>query len=722
MTTAVITSETGRVRLKLALLSLSISAVYLLAMLAFTSGHFVPQVVDLYLIAQYAKGFAEGHPFQYNLGEAPTTGATSLLHTAFLGLAHAAGFRGEGLIAFAIFSGAFFSLLTTLQAHRAGTILSGSSRVAFLGALLVALNGPLAWSFHYGADIALALFLSTWLFTAWIDESPTSTRFVLPAILLALTRPEAAVLVAALGASAVWDARQAGGKWTMRLKWFLPAAAAAAVAFGLRLVTGSAAPTSFSQKLLSANWGGFSAAVFSVEYWSDLLRGVLLGFYPASQRLGLGGANAPYYAAPFLLVFVFLALLQKSRSLSRAGSFLFAALITTLAVTPTIHMGVHSNRYLLFVLPPLLVLFSLGLDQAATLVGSALSVPKQRVFLRLGVVVCVFGFLSVTRFALVYADSAASVYKKDEALFDFIRTRLPDRATFLSNGAAIEYRTNRRSLNLSGVVTPGFAEILPVETEASAFEILSRPEAGRLPPYLIAQESYIEGSPAWGALVGGPAVFVTSSLDGAELAIYPTRSDLIGRQRNLVRIETGADWSLVDSLNVADPIDERSHGYQFSSSVGTRNLFAALKLDQYLGAGRNAGTEIADGGRVILGSEEMTLATPHQGDVWLVMRTHATPSARVRHPAGESRIDLAMRESVLRVTTSKGRTEWFRTALEPGWNEVVYRIPAALVEGPFTSFQIEGRYAAYGYFAFQTKTGSGLAQQPHAPGEAKTQP
>ena len=78
------------------------------------------------------------------------------------------------------------------------------------------------------------------------------------------------------------------------------------------MVTGSAAHTSFAQKLLSANWGPFAAAVFSIEYWSDILRGVLLGFYPASQRLGLGGGNAPYFAAPFLLVFVFLALLRRT--------------------------------------------------------------------------------------------------------------------------------------------------------------------------------------------------------------------------------------------------------------------------------------------------------------------------------------------------------------------------------------------------------------------------
>ena len=168
------------IQLRLAVLSVTISAVYLLGMLTAASGHFVPQVADLYLIAQYAKGFAEGHPFQYNPGEAPTSGATSLLHTAFLALAHLVGFRGEGLIAFPVLSGAAFSLLTVLQAHRAGRSLSGSDPAAVLGALLVSLNGPLAWSFHYGADIALVLYLSTWLF-ADINVESDSVDDLIPA-------------------------------------------------------------------------------------------------------------------------------------------------------------------------------------------------------------------------------------------------------------------------------------------------------------------------------------------------------------------------------------------------------------------------------------------------------------------------------------------------------------------------------------------------------------
>lgn len=689
--------------LLLALLCLGVSILYILSMLSVTDGHFVPQVSDLYLIAQYAKGFAEGHPFQYNPGEAPTSGATSLLHTLFLGVAHFLGFRGEGLIAFAIFSGAGFAFLTSVEVFGAGLLLSGSGRVARLAATLVILNGPLAWSFHYGADIALVLFLSAWLFRAWLED-----RYLLPACLLALARPEALVLVAALLGWGLWDERQRSGRSRPRLSALIPTLVALLLPLTLRLVTGSAANTSFSRKLLSANWGFFGAAVFSLDYWTDILRGVLLGFYPPSQRLGFGGGSAPYFAAPFLMVFVFFALLDRAKEMRRAAGFLLGALATALFVTPTINLGVHSNRYLLFALPPLLVLFTVGLEKAAVWMEGGLSIPRLQAFRRLEVLALVFAVLSVARFALVYADSAASVYRKDEALFDFIKTRLPENATFLNNGTAIEYRTGRRSVNLSGVVTPGFAEILPAETEAAAFELLSRPSFGPLPPYLIAFDSYIAGSPGWGALVGGPPVFVTSSLETSELAIYPTRSDLVGRQRGLVRLDLPADLVSVDSLNVTDPIDEAAHQYSWDSSVSTRSLFATLKLDKYLGEGRGAGTEVADGGRVIMGFEEFEVGTPSPNtDLWVVVRTNPEPSARLRHPEGERRVDLALPQSSLRFQTSRGRTDWFRTSVQPGWNEVAYRLPAALLEPTKTRLRIEGRYAAYWYGFYQARGGAG---------------
>ncbi len=694
-----------RVFLTLTLVCVAVSVLYIVAMLMVTQGHFVAQVADLYLIAQYARGFVEGHPFQYNPGDPPTSGATSLLHTAFLALAHLVGFQGEGLIAFAILSGAVFMILTVLQSHAAALSLGAPSKVALLGALLVALNGPLAWSFHYGADIALVLFLSSWIFAAWVraEEAPGVglTGFILPACLLALSRPEAAILVTGLGLLALWEDRRESPARTIvpsrALKYLAPAATAFAALVFLRLMTGSAANTSFSQKLISENLGFFSAAVISVEYWSDVLRGLLLGFYPSSQRIGLGGGEAPFYAPPLLLVFVFLALLKKDAPTRRALQFLAMAVVTAVAVTPTIHVGFHFNRYLLFALPPLLVLMAIGLNQAAALVANG---AQDAAFRGLRLAALTFAVISVARFGLVYMDSAATVYGREEALFSFINRTMPPETTFLNNGTAIEYRTGRKSLNLSGLVTPEFTSVRPAETEASAFEILSRLPASDLPRFLILPEKYAAES-GLSVLVGGPPIYVTSTLQLSELAIYPATTELLGRQHNLHRADIPSQLVRTDSLNVTDPAEERAHRYRFESAAGNRSFFGALKKDTYLGEGRGAGLEVADGGRLIFGAEAFEIATPGRGDVWIAMRTSPDPSVRVEHPIDRRRIDFGMGENRLRISTALGTTDWFVTPLEAGWNEVVYRLPEALAGSTTTRVRIEGRFSSYAYWVFR---------------------
>ena len=131
-------------------------------MLVATRGHFVPQVVDLYVVCQYARSFAEGHPFRYNPGEPPSTGATSLLHTVLLAGAHALGARGEGLVAVAVTAGAGFYMAAVLLARRIAARLGGGAEGLLAGGLL-ALGGPVVWGFLYGSDMALFMLLCLWL-------------------------------------------------------------------------------------------------------------------------------------------------------------------------------------------------------------------------------------------------------------------------------------------------------------------------------------------------------------------------------------------------------------------------------------------------------------------------------------------------------------------------------------------------------------------------------
>ena len=160
----------------------------------------MPQVVDLYLVCQYARAMAEGHPFQYNAGEPASTGATSLLHTGLLAAAHARGpRRGAGRVRDPL--GRRLLPRVGAAGARRGTLLGGR-REGWLAGGLVALGGPVVWGFLYGADIALFMFLALWLLRSLLVAWPAA-RFgpvAAPAVLRALARPEGLPLAVLLAA------------------------------------------------------------------------------------------------------------------------------------------------------------------------------------------------------------------------------------------------------------------------------------------------------------------------------------------------------------------------------------------------------------------------------------------------------------------------------------------------------------------------------------------
>ncbi len=61
-------------------------------------GHPGAALDDSFIHFQYARAFAEGHPFRFEAGEPTTSGATSLVWPALLAPFWLAGFRGEAIL------------------------------------------------------------------------------------------------------------------------------------------------------------------------------------------------------------------------------------------------------------------------------------------------------------------------------------------------------------------------------------------------------------------------------------------------------------------------------------------------------------------------------------------------------------------------------------------------------------------------------------------------
>jgi 4-amino-4-deoxy-L-arabinose transferase-like glycosyltransferase len=688
-------------RRALALVVLAVIVGFLAAMLAATSGRFVPQVVDLYLVCQYAKGFAEGHPFQYNPGEAPSTGATSLLHTTWLGLLHALGARGEALVAAAILTGALLYAASVAIAVRIGRRLAGD-RAGLLAGGLVALGGPVVWGFLYGSDSALFLFLALLLFDRWLHAFETG-RFSGSAVagsLLALARPEGLPLSALLAGAALFGPSPASRK--ERLKALVPPGVGLVLLFAQKALTGSWLGTSVEDKSLLANYGLADTVGLVSGYVVDVARGLLLGFYPSEAPIGFSRGFAPFVFPPLALVLVLVALAGEAPPRRFATrSFVAAAAATGLLAGANTFMGVHFNRYLLWTFPPLLVLTAVGLSRLTRILAPAdprLEASLQRagalLFLALGA-------LSTARFAALYGAAAGEIARRELPMAEWIRTHLPPGVAIANAATSVEYLTGHRSLNLHGVTSPAFFGNRTAEREAGTFEALSRLETAQRPPYLLTSAAVQAGSALMRELTEGPPLFSTLSL-ADDLLLFHLRSDLPGRQAAPhlpATFQAVAGRREVDRLNVCDARDEAAHGYAHESRLGDLRLHGTVKIADY--AEGPLPLRVADAGRAILGGERFRVRTQAGRGLVIVMRTTAAVEAAVLRASGSGVRPLEIAEGRLEILV--GGKPAGRLALRPGpgWSEVVFSLPAAAVEDGRSEIELKGRYASYFYWFYQ---------------------
>jgi len=684
----------------LLLVGLLVAGAVLGLMLWTTEGHFVAQVSDLYVIAQYAQAMAEGHPFRYNVGEAPTTGATSLLHTTVLALAHAAGARGEGLIAFAILLGAALYLASIPLAVRIGTRLAGP-REGLLAGLLIALSGPVVWAYLYGSDIALFLFLALLLLERWLAffADGSARGVALAGTLLALARPEGLPIALGLAVASRWRSRatRAEGFWLA-----LPVGAGLLVIALQRVVTGSWLQTSVAEKSLWPNYGPVGTLGVASQYGVDVVRGLLLGLYPPEATIGFARGEAAFFFPPLALVLVLLVVARPQGPLVVPARLWLGITALVFALTgPNVFMGVHFNRYLMWAFPGLLAFAAAGLGCLTRLVARE-DAPLERGLFRAGAaLVLLLGLLSTVRFAAVYSELAGETWRREIPMAAFIRDQLPRGVAIANAATSVEYLTGHRNLSLHGVTSPGFTGGRTSEREAGMFESMRRLPASERPPYLLLAQSGHEGSELMRALAPGPPVFATTSL-GDDLLLFQASWDVLdGGGEPALAPARGAVAGLepADRLNVCDPSDEAAHGYRYRSRRGELPLTGSVAIGPVSAAFGER--RLADAGRLILGGESFSVRTRAGRDLVMVLRTRSSVVARFMREGRGVATEVAILEAGI-VIHAGGRAV-ARVALPnaEGWNEHVIRLPAEAIAEGETRLELRGRYAAFHYWFYQ---------------------
>jgi hypothetical protein len=404
-----------------------------------------------------------------------------------------------------------------------------------------------------------------------------------------------------------------------------------------------------------------------------------------------------------LLLLILCAARAKAPGVRAVRAWLAIVGIVWALVMPNVFMGVHFNRYLMWAFPGLLGLTAVGIQLLARSVAQGDLGFERTLFRSIAALALALGALSAVRFAALYADAGGEVWRRDVSTAEWISKNLPPGVAMANLATSVEYLTGHQNLNLHGVTSPAFFGNRTAEREADTFESLGRlPEAER-PGYLISSVAAQEGSPIFRRLAPGPPLFQSTSFSD-ELQVLRMDYGLVGGSGKLfsaeaLRVVSGLRE--VDRLNVCDRQDERAHGYDYSSYLGNLALQGTVRIDSYPPGPGAAAPVVADAGRMILGHESFRVKATPGRDLVLVMRTAGSAQVAVWRASGSGMFELEVPEAGIVVTAGGQAAGRMGFRPEPGWNEVVFRIPGRLLGEGDTPLVLQGRYTSYFYWFFQ---------------------
>lgn len=601
-----------------------------------TRGYFPAPLDDVYIHFDFARSLAEGHPFEWIPGNGYSSGETSPLYAALLGVGWALGLRGRliGVWAAILAIAGVASFVRSLR-----ILVRPCPPVVAWGAACLALTaGVLDWTLFSGMEIAaFAGLLGPALLALARTRAPHDERGGLTreaaqlrlgawCAALVLLRPEAVVLAAVFAIAAARGVGRRSAVAAM-VRVAGPGALATALVLGANLVATGAAQSAGAQLKLISSLPYLSSTERARFYVENLVVFALKGVRSELASLPVLGLALPALA---------LASLGPRGRRPIGAACLAGALGWVLLAAWNSNSPHHNFRYFA---PALLLVFAAageGAAAIATALGGAGGGSRGRLrgaaaasllLLAAGAGAVVRLPAQVSHFRRASAnirDQQIEVAARVAALGPGARVLLNDAGAipFVSRAAAID------ALGLGGYRRLPFAEAAP-HGEAATLELIERLTPADRPTHLALY-------PHWFG--------ITSSRFGTEIDRVTITDNVIcaGPTKVLYR----ADWSplegprlaprgdVIDEIDVADIVSEKAHRYQ--APLPEAHAISDIFVDQ-------RGERRFDGGRVIPEgkTESFVVNNAGGGRGRIVVRVDAGAGLiRMRTKTGE--VDLEM--------------------------------------------------------------------------------
>ncbi|MBI2620160.1 MAG: tetratricopeptide repeat protein [Ignavibacteriales bacterium] len=416
----------------------------------FTNEGFGFPLDDPWIHLQFAKNLHQYGSFSYYQDEMVTSGSTAPLYTLLL----AAGFfftNNELILSYVL--GILFSLLAVVYFYRLLEILFPTKTLyAFAGTLLLVLEPRLQWAGLSGMETSLFIFLILATSYYWMKRAPVATGLF--GGMLLWTRPEAIILFVALGADLVLariavsrEGKKTESSRAGTLQWLFPTLAvlgalgAGYVLFNY-LLSGSLLPNTYAAKVKYYAHGG--------------------GMYPSRVLQFLSDGH--------LIVFSVLAAAGIAQTVTsvirRRPAIILVPLLFSvgmfLAYWIKLPYLYQNGRYLIPILPFILLLGLVGMDWLLTVAGRTIRLGEQQrkaltvvLFLYLGIHFLVGSWES----RALYQDFCKYISDRQVRTALWIRDHLPGNAVVATHDVgAVAYYSERRIVDMVGLISPEMIE------------------------------------------------------------------------------------------------------------------------------------------------------------------------------------------------------------------------------------------------------------------------
>lgn len=647
---------------------------------------------DTLLYCQAARRIVEGHPFSFSNGTALSTGTTSVLYPFVLAIPYWLGCTGDALLVASFFLNALFYLITLtcwfLVARRVFTESSG----CLLFSLSLSLFGPLAFCAFSQTDIGMWMAFSAVLVCAFVAERRAVYAPLL--ILAPWIRPEGMMLVLAFGIIRALRATKYSSlfftednyrspKHSNRagdLSLFVLGVASCIGVFAFNYaITGEFQFASLRYK------GYFSNYPLPQAIYATVIDGLTL---VKCYMLGLS-SDAPRILILMPLISGVMAICgiagRFCKERFRWGFLVYVLAISFsfMSVATSGWQGKNLDRYLAWTWPVLIVFIVDG----CFFVGRMFRSHKlSRVILSLHVVF--FSLMSVV-FACLFHMTTDSVERR-HLFAKHCETLLPSGCDLGSlSGAGFIYDfSSRKMASLSGVYSPEFL----VPSMASTLEVLKREPQTRFSYFLYnprsdtAVWSRVQSVVMPNQVAVGPDGW---SLRTVDWAVFDAAEEVPPAPQS--------DVKLVDRVDVGYLKEELSHEYRCLTRYNIPEFETLTILDK-LGE-----KTIVEGGRLIVGADEMRITVSPHKDVYVVMRTYPECRATYAREINPGSFDFSVSGNInIEISVNGESLGLTPLNVSPsGFSDVAFKIPHYAIKESSLLLSLSGEHIACGYWFYQ---------------------